>query len=193
MCHRVIFLKSWICTNYLTSSPDFLKNLKVSLISWLKVKVKISQSRQTLCNSMDYTVHGILQARILKWVSFPFSREHSQPRDRIWVSPIAGGFFTSWASREAGNHQSSIQFSSVTQSCLTLCHPMDCIKSGLLVHHQLPELAQTHVHQVGDAIQASYPLSSPSVSAFNLSQNQGLFQWVSCSSHQVVKVLEFQL
>ena len=63
---------------------------------------------------------------------------------------------------------------------------------GFPVHHQLPELAQTHVHQIGDAIQPSYPLSSPSPSSLNLSQHQGLFQWVS-SSHQVAKVLEFQL
>ena len=62
------------------------------------------------------------------------------------------------------------------QSCPTLCDPMDCSTPGLLVHHQLPELAQTHVHRVGDAIQPSHPLLSPSLSAFNLSQHQGLFQ-----------------
>ena len=67
----------------------------------------------------------------------------------------------------------SVQFSSVTQSCPTLCDPMDCSTPGLPVHHQLPELAQTHVHRVGDAIQPSYPLSSPSLPAFNLSQHQG--------------------
>ena len=69
---------------------------------------------------------------------------------------------------------------------------MDCRMPGFPVHHQLPELAQTHVHQVGDAIQPSYPLSSPSPSAFNLSQHHGLFQWVS-SLNQVAKVLELQL
>ena len=69
---------------------------------------------------------------------------------------------------------------------------MNCSMPGLPVHHQLPESTQTHVHWVGDAIQPSYPLSSPSPPAFNLSQHQGLFQWVS-SSHQVAKVLEFQL
>ena len=66
---------------------------------------------------------------------------------------------------------------------------MDCSKPGFPVHHHLPELAQTHIHWVGDAIQPSHPLSSPSL-ALNLSQHQGLFQWVS-SSHQVAKVLEF--
>ena len=84
------------------------------------------------------------------------------------------------------------QFRSVAQSCPTLCDPMNCSTPGLPVHHQLPEFTQTHVHRVGDAIQPSHPLSSPSPPALNLSQHQGLFQWVS-SLHQVAKVLEFQL
>ena len=86
------------------------------------------------------------------------------------------------------------QFSLVQllQSCPALCDPIDCSIPGFPVHHQLPELVQTHVHQVGDAIKPSHPLSSPSPSAFNLSQHQSLFQWVS-SSHQVAKVLEFKL
>ena len=71
------------------------------------------------------------------------------------------------------------QFSSVTQSCPTLCNPMDCHSPGLHVHHQLPESTQTHVHWVGDAIHPSYPLFFPSPPTFNLSQHQGLFQWVS--------------
>ena len=83
------------------------------------------------------------------------------------------------------------QFSSVTQSCLTLCNPMDCSTPGLPVHHQLPELTQTHVHWVGDAIQPSHPLLCPSPPAFILSQHQCLFQWVS-SLHQVAKVLKLQ-
>ena len=78
------------------------------------------------------------------------------------------------------------QFSSVTQSCLTLWNPMDCSTPGFPIHHQVPELAQTHVHQVSDAIQTSHPLLSPSPPAFNLSQHQGFFNWVS-SLHQVVK------
>ena len=86
----------------------------------------------------------------------------------------------------------SVQFSSVAQSHPILCDPMDCSTPGFPVHHQLLELTQTHVHQVGDAIQPSHPLSSPSLPAFNLSQHQGLFKWIS-SSHQVAKVLEFQL
>ena len=80
----------------------------------------------------------------------------------------------------------SVQFSSVAQSWLTLCNPMDCSTPGFPVHHQLPELTQTHVHQVSDAIQPSHPLSSPSPPAFNISQHQSLFQWIS-SSHQVAQ------
>ena len=85
-----------------------------------------------------------------------------------------------------------IHISSVAQSCPTLCNPMNCSMPGLPVHHQLPEFTQTHVHWVSDAIQPSHPLSSPFPPALNLSQHQGLFQWVS-SPHQVAEVLEFQL
>ena len=84
------------------------------------------------------------------------------------------------------------QFSSVVQLCPTLCNPIDRSMSGLPVHHQLLEFSQTHVHWVGDAIQPSHPLSSPSPPALNLSQHQGLFQWVN-SSHEMSKVLELQL
>ena len=90
------------------------------------------------------------------------------------------------------NQLFSVKFSSVTQSCPTLCNPMNHSTPGLLVHHQLPEFTQTHVHWVGDAIQPSHPLLSPSPPALNLSQHQGLFQWAS-SLHQVAKISEFQL
>ena len=85
-----------------------------------------------------------------------------------------------------------IQFSSVTQSCPTLCDPMNRSTPGLPVHHQLPEFTQIHIHRVGDSIQPSHPLSSTSPPAPSLSQHQSLFQWVN-SSHEVAKVLEFQL
>ena len=84
------------------------------------------------------------------------------------------------------------RFSSVSQSCPTLWDPRDCSTPGFPVHHQFLEPTQTHVHRVSDAIQPSHPLLSPSSPAFNLSQHQGLLQWV-CSSYQVAKVLEFQL
>ena len=85
-----------------------------------------------------------------------------------------------------------IYFSSVAQSCPTLCDPMNRSTPGLPVHHKLPESTQIHVHQVSNAIEPSYPLSSPSSPALSLSQHQGLFKWVSCS-YQMAKVLEFQL
>ena len=86
----------------------------------------------------------------------------------------------------------SVQFSSVAQSCPTLCNATNCSTPGLPVHHQLTEFTQTHVHRVGDAIQPSHPLSSPSPPAPNPSQQQSLFQSVN-SSHEVAKALEFQL
>ena len=93
---------------------------------------------------------------------------------------------------EASKAFSSVQFCSVTQSCLTLCDPMNRSMPGFPVHHQLLEFTQTHVHRVCDAIQPSHPQSSPSPPAPNPSQHQSLFQRVN-SSHEVAKVLEFQL
>ena len=87
---------------------------------------------------------------------------------------------------------SSVHFHSVAQLCLTLWGSMNRSTPGIAVHHQLPEFTQTHAHWVSDAIQTPHPLSSPCPPAFNLSQHQGLFKWVS-SLHQVTKVLEFQL
>ena len=167
----------------------------LSLSKWKKAL--IAQSCWTLWDPMDCSppgssVYGILQARILGWNAIPFSRGCSWLRDRTQVSCIADRFFTSWATKEASLTFSSVKFSSVTQSCPTLCNPMNCSTPGLPVHHQLQEFTQTHVHQVSDAIQPSHPLSSPSPPAPNPSQHQSLFQWVN-SSHEVVKVLEFQL
>ena len=88
------------------------------------------------------------------------------------------------------NQRSLLDISSVAQSCLILCNPMDCCTPGFPVYHPLLELAQTHVHQAGDAVQPSYPLLSPSP-AFNLSQHQDLF-WGVSSLHQVAKVLGLQ-
>ena len=96
----------------------------------------------------------------------------------------ACGILTPWPRIEPAAPALDCQFRSVAQSCLTLCDPVDCSTPGLPVH-QLPEFTQTCVHWVSDAIQPSHPLSSPS-SAFNLSQHQGLFKWVS-SSHQLAK------
>ena len=104
-----------------------------------KVKVKNIQSCPTLCIPMDYTVHGILQAKILEWVAFSFSRGSSQSRDWTQVSHIAGGFFTSWATREVHvwSYVSiiiTLCACSVAQSCLTLCDPMHCSLPGSSLH-----------------------------------------------------------
>ena len=123
---------------------------------------------------------------------------------RIWVLTIAYysecAFYKVFGKSRPGLFSQSIipsslrrpQCCSVAQSCPTLCDPMDYSMSGFPVHHQLPELAQTHVHWVDDANKASHPLSPPSPPFLNLSEHQGLFQWVG-SSHQVAKVLQFQL
>ena len=160
-----------------------------------------AQSRPTLSDHTDYSppgcsVHGIPQARMLEWVAISSSRESSWSRDQTCNSCIfciAGRFFIA---EPPGSpilrYSCSVQFSSVAQSCPTLCDPMNRSKPGLPVYHQLPEFTQTQVHWVGDAFQPSHPLSSPSPPAFDLSQHHGLFQWVS-TLHQVAKVLEFQL
>ena len=95
------------------------------------------------------------------------------PQGKLVDKQINSLFWECW------NLVSSIQLSPVAQSCPTLCNPMDCNTPGFPVHHQLPEFTQTHVHQVSDAIQPSHPLSSTSPPALNLSQQQGLFKWVS--------------
>ena len=124
-----------------------------------------------------------------------YHKPHSQKNQNIKQKQYCNKFNTDF---KDDVHQknllknSSVQFNSVAQSCPTLFDPVDCSTPGLPVHHQLPEFTQTHVHGVGDAIQPSHPLSSPSPPTFNLSQHQGLFKRVS-SLHQVAKALEFQL
>ena len=124
--------------------------------------------------------------------------EHSDQQQNTFFSTALGSFpeYTmlghNYVSTDLVRKLSyKVQFSSVGQLCLTL-QPMNLNTPGLPVHHQLLEFTQTHVHRVGDAIQPSHPLSSPSPPAPNPSQYQGLFQWVN-SSHEVAKVLEFQL
>ena len=151
----------------LTSSFDgfnYMKSLKVKLLA---------QSCLILCDSMDCSppgssLHGILQARVLEWVAISFSKGSSWPRDRTPVSHIPGRRFNLWATREA--HE-ELQFSSGS-----LCNPMDCTMPGFPVHHQLPELTQTHIHQVGDSFSSSvFPFSShlwsfPESGSFPMSQ-----------------------
>ena len=133
---------------------------------------EVAQSCPTLRDHMDCSlpgssVYGIFQAIVLEWIAISFSRGSSQPRDRSQVSHIVDRRFTIIY---------MYQFSSVAQSCPTLCDPMNHSTPGLSVHQQLPEFTQTHVHRVGDGIQPSHPLLSLSLPSFNLSQHQGLFK-----------------
>ena len=149
----------------------------------------MSKSCLTLCNS-----YGLLLVRPLCPWAFPGTHTGIGCHFLLQEIFLTQGWYPSllyWqASSLPLSHQGSWKyiylFSSVAQSCLTLCDPMDCSTPGFLVHHQLPELAQTHVHRVGNAIQPSHPLLSLSFSPLNL------FHWVS-SLHQGARVLKFQL
>ena len=193
---------------WVTKSPHALDGLKVP--------VKISQSCLALCNPMDYTVHGIPQARILEWVDFPFSRGSSQPRNRTQLSHIAGEFLTIWATRilewvaypfSSGsswprNHSGVscladrlVGFSSVQFSCSALS---DYLQPHGPQHTRSPSPSPTpraHPNPCPSS-RWCHPTILSSVIPFcswpNPFQHQGLFQWVS-SSHEVAKVLEFQL
>ena len=150
----------------------------------------------TVSDPMDWSlpgpsIHEIFQARVLEWGAIAFSNIWGRGKQSIESVLKAAqvldlGFkpalrhmlklLNETVSKELKENMRTVQFSSVAQSCLTLCNPMNCSTPGLPVHHQLPEFTQTHVHQVSDAIQPSHPLSSPSSPAPNPSQHQGLFQ-----------------
>ena len=142
---------------------EFAVHLKLTKYykSTMKVKVLVAQSCSTL--SIPWTVTSV-QAKILEWVAIPFSRGSSQPRNQTWVSALQAESLPS----ELPVTQSCAECS-VTQFYSTLWDPMDCSTSGIPVLHHLLEHAQTHIHWVGDAIQSSHPLSSPSPPAFSLS------------------------
>ena len=159
------------------------------------------------CSLPGFSVHRILQARILEWVTISFSNSGiyislflsiMYNTVSLFISFRAFCWFSVMVDEDLAaiyNHPSFLiilQFNSVTQLCPLLCDPVNHSTLGLPVHHQFPEFTHTHVHWVSDAIQPSHPLSSPSPPALNLSQHQGVFKWVS-SLHQVAKVLEFQL
>ena len=149
------------------------------------VGVLVTQLRLTLCDPMDcslpgFSGRGIFQARILEWVAISSSKGSSPPRIEPHVSCVSC-IGASWEAPRVCLYgslisNSTLQFSSVAQSCPTLCDPMNRSTPGLPVHHHLLEFAHTHVHRVRDAIQPSHPLSSPSPPAPNPSQHQSLFQ-----------------
>ena len=134
---------------------------------------------------------SVMWTQLEDMVSFVFVQIYQKGAARVWFwgNSLGNAFYHTPLLQESIS--SSVYVSSVTQSCPTLCGPMDCITPDLPVCHQLPEFTQTHIHWVSDVIQPSHLLSSPSPPAFNPSQHQGLFQWVD-SFYQVAKVLEFQ-
>ena len=155
------------------------------------------------CSPPDFSVCGISQARLLEWVATSYSEFFVTQRSNIYLLCLLHWQVDSLPLAPPGKSSKymlpiimsitySVQFSSVAQSCPTLCDPMNHSTPGLPVHHQLPEFTQTHVHRVSDAIQPFHPLPSPFPPSPNPSQHQSLFQWVN-SSHEVAKVLEFQL
>ena len=155
----------------------------------LRCKVMANSLRCLGCHLPGSSVHGNSQARILQWVAISSPGKLPDPGIEPMSPALASGFLTA---RPPKKPFLQYQFSSATQLCLTLHDPMNHSMPGLPVHHQVLEFAQIHVHWVGDTIQPSHPLSSPSPPAPNPSQHHGLFQWVN-SSHEVAKVLEFQL
>ena len=149
------------------------------MIKYYLLKLKIFVA---LKSENKVEIQFLLLPNLWMWIiEFPWSQSPLQS-ESVFASPDQ---FSICISR-------SVQFSSVAQSCPTLCNPMNRSTPGLTVHHQLPKFTQTHVHWVNDAIQPSHPLLFPSAPAPNPSQHQSLFQWVN-SSHEVGKVLEFQL
>ena len=152
----------------------------------------VNENMYLLGNMPFFKIHvNIFMARIVLWPEMIPLVDDSIPFEMILRQNeyCRRGAWCNFRSLEVFLLSDSVQFSSVGQSCPTLCDPMKCSMPDLPAHHQLPESTQTHVHWVVDAIQPSHPLWFPSP-ALNLSQHQGLFQWVS-SSHQVAKVLEF--
>ena len=140
--------------------------------------------------------HSSTLAWKIPWMKEPH-RLQSMGSQRVghnWATSLflffkKNGIFVQWNFRQK-NMNSSVQFSpSVTSD---FCDPMECSAPGFPVHHQLPELAQTHIHPIGDTIQPSHPLSSPSPPALNVFQHRGHFKWVS-SSHEVAKVFSFSI
>ena len=140
----------------------------------------VSQSCPTLCDPMHKSLLIICNKYICHY-------SHQNLNHSYHPSKISCFFCAVFSLLSWNSNYMYVQFSSVAQSCLTLGEPMNHSMPGLPVHHQLPEFIQTHVHWVGDAIQPSHPLSSPSPPALNLSQHQGLLKWVS-SSHQVANL-----
>ena len=188
-CQRLSFLPDWMGTE----SSD------LSIASWPNQAFETGQScwwaeRVTLILYLIIATLANLETMYtLKWVKLYLIQEPFQGLFQpVLVDLTSGSILCIVKCHFFSVSFLKHQFSSVAQLCLTLCDPMNCSTPGLPVHHQLLEFTQTHVHLVGDAIQPSHPLSSPSPPALNPSQHKSLFQWVN-SLHEGAQVLEFQL
>ena len=167
----------------------------------------VAQSCLTLCNPMNHSTPGLPVHHQLPESTQPMSIESVMPSNHLILCRplfLLPSIFPSirvfsnelalcirwpeyWSfSFNISPSNESVQFSSVTQSCLTLCNPMNHSMPGLPVLHPLLESTQTHVHRVGDAIQPSHPLSSPSPPTLNFFQHQGLFSWFFTSGGQSI-------
>ena len=194
--HRLSFhdknLKAWVCRSVALIFPFLLHyNGGLSKAFWCylyKAKSNKMYSKLELTHPYYYCFFKTLESHILKKTQNFSYLLHSCYETSMTLKAQ----YLNIPVEELGRHHhqfSSVQFS---HSVMSLWDPMNRSTPGLPVHHQLPEFTQTHAYRVGDAIQPSHPLSSPSPPALNPSQHQGLFQWVN-SSHEVAKVLESQL
>ena len=190
--------KTKVRTHPQNSAKKRQQDKKASQNIWVSISVPHAGHRKFSCSK--FPVLQILPISIFE-NSFKiytclhflvYVDEIKENKSKCLTTKVILGIMERWENGPDAHAVLSVHFCPVTQSCLTLCDPMDCNMPGLPVHHQLPEFTQTRVHWIGDDIQYAHPLSSPSPPAFNLSQHQDLFKWVS-SSHQVAKVLEFQL
>ena len=148
--------------------------------------MKVSQSCRTLCDPMDYTVHEILQARILEWVAFPFFRGSSQHKDQTQISRIAGGFFTNWATekpQKAALNGTESCCCLVANSCLTLCRPKDSSPPGSSVHG----ISQTRILE-GVAISFSMRSSRPRDRNYiSCIDRWILYHWATREAHWILQ------
>ena len=158
----------WFILRFLLGSLLWFYHILSHNLGFITFFITLQQLSSSPLLPLNYFFHDSIRVLVGIFLKIPSIKI-------IWKSPVQ--MFIS---------------SVVTQSCPTLCDPMDGSTPGFPIHYQLSEFTQTHVHWVSDAIQPSHPLSTPFPPAFNLSQHQGLFKWVSYS-HQVAKVLEFQL
>ena len=172
-----VFHTSCLCPLNFLSVLSFFTHLKYLESESVSCSIRSNSLRpHGLYSPLSSSVHGIFQARMLEWIAI-----HSLLQGIFLTQRLKPGLLHCRQILYHLSHQGSpspqyLQFSSVAQSCLTLCDPMNHSTPDLPVHHQLLESTQTHVHRVGDAILPSHPLLSPSPPAPNPSQHQGLFQ-----------------